>query len=196
MKKLLAILLLVTSLPCAAGIYMQKDADGNITYTDTPSSNAEPVSLDLTNSVPSTGNSSNTAKKMSASNTTDAVITDQATSNDFYKSFKIVSPANNDTIQNQPVITVKVDTDPALRAGDAIQVYLDGKAWNGPVKGTSINLDNVSRGEHTLSATLLDSAGSILKQTTPIKIFVHRASANFRAAFNNQIRLADLILPH
>lgn len=181
-------MLLLISLPCIASIYMQKDADGDVSYSDIPLNNAEPISLSPTNSVPATKNASSVTVSTS---TTD---TEKPSETPYYNSFKIISPANNESIQNQPVVTVKVATDPEFRAGDTVQVYLDGKPWGVPTTGTSIDMINVDRGEHTLYAILLDSAQQILKQSDTIKIFVHRVNTNFKPADASQTRLADLLL--
>lgn len=192
MRYLILVLLLLTSLPCISSIYMQKDSDGDVTYTDIPLNNAQPISLSPTNSVPST--TPPATAPANNTTTTTSVATEEEKTEVTYKTFAIISPVNNDTIQNQPIITVKIAIEPELRAGDTIQVYLDGKAWGTPVSSTSIDLTNVERGEHTLSAKLFDNTQNMLKQTEAIKIFVHRASANFKAAFARQANLAELIL--
>jgi hypothetical protein len=187
-------ILLLNSLQCIAGIYMQKNADGNVTYSDVPFSNAQPVSLSPANSVPSTTSTPATGNTVAPAIGTTSTSAEEPAATDYYNTFTMISPANNETIQNQPVITVKVATDPEIRAGDTVQVFLDGKPWDKPVPGTSINLVNVERGEHTLYAKLLDNKQQTIKQTNAIKIFVHRASSNFNAANAGQTRLANLIL--
>lgn len=169
MKYFIMILLLLTSLPCIAAIYTQTNADGSVTYSDVPFKNAEAVSLSPGNSVSSKPATAKTSANSSAT----------ASTTDYYKSFKLISPENNASIQNQPVITVTVATEPEFRSGDVVQVYLDGKPWSEPVSGTRIDMVNVERGEHTLSATLMDSNRQTLKQSDTIKIFVHRVNTNF-----------------
>ncbi len=169
MKYFIMTILLLTSLPCIATIYMQKNADGSVTYSDVPLKDAEPVSLSSGNSVPSTNMSKPPAKTAGAK-----------PAEEYYKSFKIISPKDGETIQNQPAINVKVATDPEFRAGDTIQVFLDGQPWSDPVAGTSLDMTNVDRGTHTLYVKLLGSNRQTLKQTETITIYVHHVNTNFK----------------
>lgn len=177
MKKIL--LLALVSLTCHAGIYMQKDDDGNIIYTDIPNNNSQPVSLTSVNSVPATTMSKpqETEQQTAQENLeVEAAIVE----NKPYLSFNIASPTNNATFQNQSTITVRLSINPPLQPGDMIQLFLDGQAIGQPVAKTSIDIVNITRGEHTLFAKLLNSAQQTLKQTESVKIFVHLANLNTR----------------
>ena len=55
---------------------------------------------------------------------------------------------------------VSVSTDPAIRAGDTVNLVVDGKAAE--PYDTSVVLSPVDRGQHTASVTLKDTYGRTL----------------------------------
>src|SRR5437588_8336323 len=63
-----------------------------------------------------------------------------------YSTFMIVSPKDQETIQNQPVIPVEITTEPKLQDGDRIQLLLDGKFWGEPAPSTHFEMVQVNRG--------------------------------------------------
>jgi hypothetical protein len=181
---------MIACLQSFAEIYMQKNTNGSVTYTDTPSQNTKAVSLSPVNTLPSVSEPPPPAPSK-------PVQWQQAKVEEAhqpYNSFNIISPANNESIQNQPVFTVRMTTDPKLQKGDTIQVYLDGKPWGPPAASTSVEMINVERGQHSLSAKLLDSSQQTLKEAGPITIFVHRVSTNFKPGLGMNTKLADVIL--
>lgn len=158
---------------CFASIYMQKDANGSISYSDVPKNNSESISLSSVSFVPSTNGQSvitpNVAQEGSQ----------PLTEHNPYQSFTIVWPGDNETVQNEASITVRTATNPTLQPGDTIQLFVDGQPWGEPEPTTNITLTNISRGEHSLSAKLYDSNQRILKQTNTVKVFIHKPSLNF-----------------
>ncbi len=168
MRYVLMIILLFTSLVCLAAIYFQKDANGNIIYSDTPlTDNAQSIN------IPST-------KHSSTPPVSPPIPSDTAAKKDIgnkaYTTFFIVSPTDQETIQNQPVITVSINIDPKLQSGDKIQLYVDGKAWGGAEANTQFTLDHIDRGIHQLYAVLLNQNGITIKQSNNVTLYVHYAS--------------------
>jgi hypothetical protein len=170
-RNILFIILTLTALACYAAIYMQTDKSGNTTYTDTPSENSRPVSVSDQNMI-------------SAPDTTPAApaqqmpISNEATKIP-YQSFAITSPADQETIQNQPSFSVKFDIQPELQNGDSIQLFIDGSPWGSPVKKPEILVTQLERGTHKLNANLLDANQSIQRKSQTITVYIHRASSNF-----------------
>jgi len=62
-----------------------------------------------------------------------------------------------------------------LQGDDAITVMLDGRAV-GQVKTTSLTINNVDRGTHTLGAEVKDAQGSTLISASPITFTLQRTS--------------------
>lgn len=174
--------LLVISLPCHAAIYMQEDENGNIAYSDTPSANSKVLNMPDVESASSefqvtpelSTSSSTTAEPTSSGDATEPTAVNQ------YRSFAIVSPKDQENIQNQPTLPVEIKTEPALQKGDKIQVLLDGKLTGNPSESTHIELGQLERGTHVLSAIIVNQKQQVLQQTNPITIYVNRVNVNFK----------------
>lgn len=167
MRYFLMLILLFTSLVCLAAIYLQKDTEGNFIYSDTPlAPNAQPIN--------STQRSSTLPVLEPA--TPPVTPLQKNTKNKPYTTFLIISPTNQETIQNQPTITISIHIEPKLQPGDKIQLYIDGKMWGNPEASTQITLDHIDRGMHQLYATLLNQNGASIKQSNSVTLYVHYAS--------------------
>lgn len=170
-RNTLFIILTLTALACYAAIYMQTDKSGNITYSDTPTENARPVSMSDQNII-------TTPETAPANPTQQMPATNEATRIP-YQSFSISSPADQETIQNQPSFSVKFDIQPELQNGDSIQLFIDGSSWGAPVKKPELLVTQLERGTHKLNATLLDANQRVLRESQTITVYIHRASSNF-----------------
>ncbi len=171
MKYIIAMFIFCFMTPLYAALYMQQDKNGNITYSDMPLNNSKEIE------VPNV--SSTTSVPPSSSSTTGAKQSSAIDKNAHYKTFVIVSPKDNETIQNQPTLPVLLKINPALRPGDKILLLVDGKPWGNPQANTYLQAENIERGTHQLSAVLIDKDQVVLQQSNTITIFNHRASANF-----------------
>ena len=74
-------------------------------------------------------------------------------------------------------LTVVVQTDPVLRAGDQIFVTYDGQPLNGnSATGGTFTISPLERGTHTLQAVVRDADGAVLCQTPGVTFYVHQPS--------------------
>ncbi len=187
MKYIAGFFFLLVALTSHAAIYMQKDANGNITYSDSPLSNAKKIDVPDGNSTLSTTKNAGdeTAQavdmqppltKPSDSNAAPTASTDRKP----YKTFVILSPEDQASIQNQVVIPVSLKIDPALQPGDAIQLYVDNQPMGRATNNSHPQLSNLERGTHQIVAKLIDSNKRVLRESNSITIYVHRASLNNR----------------
>lgn len=171
MRLLLILLILSIDTLCYAAIYKQTDRNGNIIYSDIPVlRNAKTIR---------SSNSSTEVKSLPPSPVPESkppVVMEKPPIP--YTLFQISSPKDQETIQNQPVITVNLLLKPELQMGDQVQLFVDSKPWGNPTISTQIELVNMDRGIHRLYALLLDDKQTILKQTNIITIYVHHASIN------------------
>ena len=169
MKYFISLLFFIT-LNGYAQVYEQQDQQGNTTYSDLPLQASKEVSAQSSSTNTSTITSTNTTsslpiKKLTVEN-----------KNHLYNTFSITTPKNQETIQNQPLIPVKLKLDPKLQEGDRIQLMLDGKPWGNPEANNEINMSLVDRGTHQLSAVIFDKNQTVIKQSETITIYVHHAS--------------------
>jgi len=174
MKHLLTLLICLYSSLSIAAIYMEKDRNGNIIYSDIPQPNASTIQ-------PGKGNTVSTPATSSAPQAQPLMQPQpkQHTAQS-YQTVRILSPKDQETIQNQPVINVALKTEPELLPDDKIQIYVDGKPWGKPASKTEFQIVQLERGTHQLGAKIIDKNAKVLNTFKTITIFVHRASVLLR----------------
>lgn len=166
MIKFLLFIVLITSLIIGyATVYMSIDKNGNVSYSDTPSRNANVVNAPETSRFQ--------PKPLPSP---DASVQTTEPNKNNYTAFAISDPIDQQTFQNQRDIPVSFVVTPNLQATDKIQLYLDNKPY-GPAKtATNFLLLQLDRGSHQIYAELLDSNQTVLLKTNSITIFVHYAA--------------------
>lgn len=170
------ILLLFLSTSVFAEVYMVKQPDGSISYSDKPSQHAEEVPPEELVAVPPVVHVPEIKRKINIS-----VPTKQrANGESGYTKFALVSPKNEQTFQNQPSISLAVSVEPELMQGDMVQAYVDGAKRGKAVPSTSVNLGRLERGSHQVSAALIDSNGGEIARTSVVTIYIHHASVALR----------------
>lgn len=178
MRYILLLLLMMTNIAFADNVYKQLDANGNVVYSDKPlDKNATPVGNLNANIAPSNTSDQNDTQE---SKETPATPSDKP-----YTRFTIVSPADEESIQNQPTLTIKFDIDPALKKGDKIQAYLDGNRWDQPFPSNILTFTTPERGTHSVYGELLDKNSHPIMRTKSITIYVHQAHLGNQKLLNN-----------
>lgn len=188
MMKYLWIMIFILLINIAyAAIYMQKETNGVTTYSDAPlGKNATiipspNINENTTTSVVTTPETKPLSPSTSAPNMKQPTQTASPDTRKPYIHFILISPKNQETIQNQASFTVTLNIEPPLQEGDTVQVLLDGKSWGQPVHDSHITMSEIDRGQHEIYAVLLDRDQKIIKQSNPITIFVQRIGTNFPA---------------
>lgn len=172
MRQKIIIFLLIIGSNCFGQVFQQTNPSGQIIYSDTPL-NDEAKQI----AVPTINQTTGSDAISETSSIKKKVITvDSKASNEPYLLFQIESPKNGETIQNQPIIPVKIKIEPELDQGDTIQLLLDGKNLGPPLAKTVFELKEIDRGTHQLSAYVIGKNQQILNQSSVITIYVHHAS--------------------
>ncbi len=157
-----------------AAMYKQIDEEGNVSYTDTPPyDGASPLDAPGLTFIPPT----KVAKKKPEKN--QAEVSSQETKVTKYKSLKVESPVNDETIRdNNGNFSVSIAIEPALNVsqGHYLIVLIDGKALPEKMQSTSISLTNIDRGEHKIKAVIRDKKGKKLRQSKTVTVHVKRHS--------------------
>ncbi len=167
----------------AATIYRTVDEHGNVVFTDVPPKDGEKgtaVQLDRPNSFEPP------ARTQAGATTVDQWLEQQRGeaqdgSGDKhaaagYQSLKIVAPADDAAVrENAGNVVVMGEAQPPLRAGDSVQVYLDG-ALRRTVSSTTVQLANVDRGTHAVQLRIVDAAGNTLVASEPVTFHLQRRS--------------------
>lgn len=170
MRLIVALLVLSVTANAAAAIYKWVQPDGSVIYSDrAPDKNTAPTELPALQEIkipppppPSPAETSNSQSDQS-----------QRTE---YKTFVIAEPADQSTFRNNAgQVTVKLDLEPALQAGDVVSIMLDGNKI-GEGKSTVLSLSNVDRGTHILEAAVKNSQGDTLISAGPVSFTLQRTS--------------------
>ena len=169
MRRLLfTLLLLAAPLALAATVYKWVDENGVVHYSDQPHPNAEKVHV----KEPQTYRESNPLAAPAAPSPDGG-----GGGGPTYRGCLIAQPADNEDLANPDSLVVVVRTDPPLRPGDQVFVTLDGQALNdGRPTGAQFTISPVERGTHVLQATVRDSGGALLCQTSGVSYSVHQPS--------------------
>ena len=184
---LLTAALLSLSSSAVAGIFSWTDASGNIVYGDSPPDTVaakavEPPKLtilenfanryeDPNKPTKSTSNTAQSSQKVNANSASSRVEITKP-----YTSLKIIAPKADQSIRaNDGDVTIAISTEPKLRKGDTVLVYLNGvEAARSSTRVA--NLKGLDRGEHQLSLTIKNAAGNPMIQSEQISFYVAKNS--------------------
>ena len=90
----------------------------------------------------------------------------------------ITSPENDQTVRaNDGNLDVTVDLTPELdneKRGDQLIVLVDGQQQGSAISATNFKLTNIDRGTHTLTVSVVDSDGKILKISKAVTFHLQR----------------------
>ena len=159
------LLLLLVSFSLQAELYKGIDEHGNVYFTDKeiPDSEKIPMHMPTVIQMP---------KPEDVKQTTEKVSKDTS-----YTSFKILHPANDDTIRNNNGnITVSLALTPELNtaSGHKISVSVDGKVVIQSTALLTVQLTNIDRGSHTIQATVINKKGKTIKSSNSITVHLKR----------------------
>jgi Domain of unknown function (DUF4124) len=154
----------------AGTVYKWTDENGVVHYSDQPHANAQKIQLQQAQTYTSTQPGVSTGAA-----TAPAAPPPAAPSG--YRGCAVVEPQADQSFANLDSITVVVQTDPPLRAGDQIFVTYDGQPLNGnAATGGRFTISPVERGTHTVQAVVRDSEGAVLCQAPGVTFNVHQPS--------------------
>lgn len=171
-------ILLAAALPAlaAAEVYKTTDKDGNVVYTDQPPADGSaPIELRELSVVPAP------EYETPAMRTTgvEEGEADLGALRRGYRDFKLVSPVSEQTIVGTGnVVSVEWTTRFELQPGMAVIVQVDGQPMP-PSTASVISTQPLDRGEHQVSAELVDAQQRSIAKAGPVTVFVHQNSAQF-----------------
>lgn len=178
---------LALSLPAAAQtIYRTTDAQGNVVFTDDPARGGEAMELDPLTVVPSRPvQPLSSASPGPADGTTRYGEPGQPFMP--YDVFAIASPEQETTLPTGAAgnAQVRLAIRPDLRDDHRVRLLVDGQVSQSAMHTDTFLLSNLNRGEHRVQAELLDASGAVRHRTSPLTLFVQRASVNLPSNPNN-----------
>jgi hypothetical protein len=160
-------LLLASGIAQAQKVYKVIQPDGTVMFTDTPPADGsgEEVDVQPLNTTPPL------ASPTEAFDDTPAAELEQG-----YSEFRITSPGDDAAIRdNAGNVNVDLKINPSLRAGDTIELTLDGQSIGGGRK-TAITLTNMDRGTHSLQALVKNASGKVVARSNSVTFTLQRRS--------------------
>jgi len=92
-----------------------------------------------------------------------------------YLKLVIIEPQNEETLRYfDGNVRVLVSLEPNLQDGDVLNLLYDGRLFVVSSKDGSFVIPSVERGEHTLQASVKDSAGRILLSSDDVIFYMHQ----------------------
>ena len=166
----LIILAMLGVAAAAQEAYRWVDENGVVHYSDRPSEGAEQIELP----TPNVAQTRRVAPAQPAQ-TEDDPADEPATG---YEAIDIVSPGEEETLWNiEGVLSVSVSLTPAMLPGHQMRAYHHGASQM--VSGTSFQLQEVWRGEHTIQVEVLDPAGKMMIRSEPRRFYVQQNTVRF-----------------
>jgi len=155
---------LVTSVHAASSkIYVWRNAEGVLVFSDSPKPGAEEVKVKDSNIASSSINTS-------VLDITPKIIEEK------YQ-VEITQPTNNSTIRdNTGSVHVQGRIIPIFKQGLKISLLLDGKPYQKPQSFSLFALRNIERGEHVIKMELINDKGKVIASSSPTTFYMHRAS--------------------
>lgn len=146
-------------------VYKWVDAHGVIHYSDQPHPDARKVQI--------RGAQTYSAPPSPPVQSSSPSVGQQSAATRNYRSCAIAQPREQQMLMNVYKTTAVVETNPPLRGGNRIRLFYDGRQM--PGHGPSFTFA-VHRGQHTVSAVVVDGYGQILCETSTVTFYVHQPS--------------------
>ncbi|NTS78572.1 DUF4124 domain-containing protein [Catenovulum sp. SM1970] len=167
-KTWLTALALVCSAQAVANkVYVYRNAEGVLVFSDAPQSDKKAEEVKLT-TKPTVVPSEDTSVLQSQT---------QQVAQQTY-SISLQQPLDQATIRdNTGSVYVTAGVKPSLKKGLKVQIYLDGKPYGQPMSRTTEILRNIDRGEHQIKMALINGSGKKIAETETNTFYLHRARA-------------------
>jgi len=153
-----------------AALYKWVDENGEVVYSDQPPNDeAKPLDLPPIMVTPA-------IKVKPAAKKTAAPAPEKKTE---YQMLVISRPTDDSVIfDNAGNIPMSFQLQPTLnsKAGDTLEVEMDGKVIMPNLSTTSVTLNNIDRGSHNLKVRVKDKNGQILISSQPITVHLRKFS--------------------
>ena len=166
MNKLLLLLTLLIIMPPLQAqekrIFVTKDANGVLVFSDSPQPGAEEVSLTSRPNIMESTSTNLPARK--------------PVEPEPFK-IEIAQPENNGTVRdNTGSVYVSGRITPMFKRGLQVRLVVDGTPLSEPQNKATFILRDVDRGEHTLQMELFDQSGKLIATSPVTTFYLHRAS--------------------
>lgn len=151
-------------------LWMWKDANGVIHYSDVPGPGAKKVDLTVIEAQPRPATpAASPASGLPDSSAPVAPVR--------YTTLEILQPENESSFfEADATVQVSIRSDPDLAEGDQLVLYLDGRVVGGPGSSFEHTLSNLDRGAHLLAARIVDSRGREKIRSKDVTIYIKQVT--------------------
>lgn len=154
----------------SADVYRWTDADGQVHYTDRPRPGAERITIIV--SPPASGAPGGTSTSSGAQ---EPEPDESPAPVERYQSLNITSPTQEQVLWNiEGQLEVAAAVEPPLQPGHALQFTLDGQTALAEPGSTSVQFQDIFRGEHSLQVEVVDAEGRTLVASPTTRFYVRQ----------------------
>ena len=165
-------LLTLTVFAAETKVYKTVDENGNVVFTDQPTSAGDGKQVEISTIILNTYSSADTPAAAAPFDDLDDPDIDPMNP---YEALVVVSPDADEAIRdNAGNVYVEGRIDPALKAGHQAVVFLDGMETGHVSDELSFSLPNVDRGTHTVHIAVIDKDGQTVIESESTTFHLHR----------------------
>ena len=166
MRALLVSVSLGLCLGANAAVYKYVSPDGTVSFSDRPQVGAEELDLGNVQTI-------STPTPIEPSQPVEQEVSPGYD----YEVFEVSNPKNNQTLRdNGGLVSIQITLKPQLFRDHTISIFMDSENLGGGGRSSSITLQNVDRGSHTVHATIVGKDGEPVLSTPPVTFHLHRTS--------------------
>lgn len=162
-------------------IYQWTDKNGELHFSDQPVHGAEKRVL---KEVQNYQAPKNHKAQQASQNEKDKTVK--------YSQVTFASPSDNATFRNASnTLSASLSIEPKLNEKHKIQFYLDDKPAGQPKNETNYIYQDVYRGTHTISASIINENGNVIESTKSITVFMHPPRVNMPKSKKDVIKVIN-----
>ncbi len=160
------------------------DANGVVHYSDVPGPGAVQVGISVSQGQSGSAPPARSAGEGEGGSYSGEGNEDTSSASDqSYTSLQIVKPENGASFfAADSVVTVQINPSPALMPGDTVRLYLNGERVGDSNTALAYTLQNVVRGEHSLTSAIYDRQGNERIRSQPVTFYMKQPTINSPAA--------------
>jgi len=167
---LISLAMLTTPALFAGEVYRVVSEDGEVTFTDSPPTNAEAEAVNM----PKTNIA--IAPAPPAKTKTDGDVTEDEVA---YTSARIVQPSYNATIPpGQLDVVVQLALKPLLQSNHLVQLYIDGQKQGPAIAASTFTVSSLDRGKHSVHVEIIGADKKRKAKTQTVTFHVKQHSSN------------------
>jgi hypothetical protein len=159
-----------------------KDANGVTQFSDRPVPGARKITINSSSPAPVAGPVTSAPPPPAATRPASPAAVS-------YQSLEIWAPESGESFFGaDATVNVRLRSEPAVGPGDRLLLYLDGKLVEGSGNSYEYTLASLERGAHSLSAVIIDTAGTEKIRSAPRVFHVRQPSTVPAAAVGPKLK--------